>query len=86
MDWTLNPLAWFPSHTLRRCQTLSAGVPLRLTHARGRRIVCRQGCVWVTAAGWPEDIFLSAGDRWTIPGNGLVLVEAEGSAMVDVGC
>jgi hypothetical protein len=49
-------------------------------------VACERGCVWITAPGEPDDIFLHAGQRWTIPANGLVLVEAEGSAVVRLDC
>lgn len=65
---------------------LTPGRPLRLTWARGRRISCERGCVWITAPGVTSDIFLHAGEHWTIPANGLILVEAEGNAVVTLGC
>jgi len=65
---------------------LLPGRPLRLTRARGRQVACERGCVWITAPGSIDDVFLHAGQRWTIPADGLVLVEAEGSAVVRLGC
>jgi hypothetical protein len=65
---------------------LVSGRPLRLTWSRGRQVACERGCVWITAPGEASDIFLHAGQRWTIPANGLVLVEAEGSAVVTLDC
>lgn len=56
--------------------------PLRLTRARGRRLLCTSGCAWITAPGVVEDIYLRPGDTWQIPSRGLVLVEAVGSATV----
>ena len=84
MDWTLDFL--LPRRTHREALTLDPGDPLRLTRARGREIACESGCVWITAPGEPGDIFLHAGQRWTVPVNGLVLVEAEGSARVSLRC
>lgn len=84
MDWTFGALMF---RRLRQDRvTLAPGRPLRLTWARGRRISCERGCVWVTAPGVASDIFLYAGQQWTIPTQGLVLVEAEGSAVVTLGC
>jgi hypothetical protein len=84
MDWTLVSLI-FPR--LRQDPvTLAPGRPLRLRWARGRRVACDRGCVWITAPGETNDIFLHAGQHWTIPANGLVLVEAEGSAVVTLDC
>lgn len=65
---------------------LVSGQLLRLRWTRGQRVTCERGCVWITAPGEANDIFLQAGQRWTIPANGLVLVEAEGSAVVTLGC
>lgn len=56
--------------------------PLRLAGALGRRLVCVAGCVWVTAPGVREDIFLYPGDAWRIASDGKVLIEAFGSATV----
>jgi len=84
MDWTLASLF----HCRPRSETLAltGGRPLRLTRARGRQVACEGGCVWITAPGEPGDIFLHSGQRWTIPVDGLVLVEAEGSAVVRLDC
>jgi hypothetical protein len=84
MDWTLGLL--IPRRTRIEPLALQPGQPLRLGRARGRRVVCERGCVWITAPGEPDDIFLHAGQHWTIPANGLVLVEAEGSAVVRLDC
>ncbi len=56
--------------------------PLRLTRARGQRVLCTSGCAWITAPGVVEDIYLRPGETWPIPGRGLMLVEAVGSATV----
>lgn len=59
---------------------LRENFPLRLSDARGRRILCTSGCVWITAPGLFEDIFLHKGDAWEVPGNDMVLIEAVGGA------
>jgi hypothetical protein len=59
--------------------------PLRLAGARGRRILCTAGCAWITAPGVADDIFLHGGEAWVVAGDGLVLVEAVGSAAVAIG-
>lgn len=53
--------------------------PLRLRRARGLRVRCTAGCLWITAVGMREDIFLSAGDSWTLDSHRLVLVESLGA-------
>ena len=58
--------------------------PLRLAHAQGRRIACTAGCAWITAPGVRDDIYLNAGEAWEVGCDGLVLVEAVGSATVAV--
>ena len=84
MDWTLGLLIQLRPKP--DSVPLAPGRPLRLRHARGRRVFCERGCVWITAPGVASDIFLHAGQRWTIPANGLVLIEAEGSALVTLDC
>lgn len=58
--------------------------PLRLAGVRGRRILCTEGCAWVTAPGLAIDLFLKAGEEWLIDTDGLVLVEAIGRAAVAI--
>jgi hypothetical protein len=84
MDWTIGSLL----HSRPRANSvaLAPGRPLRLKRARGRQLACERGCVWITAPGETSDIFLQAGQHWTISANGLVLVEAEGSAVVRLDC
>jgi hypothetical protein len=84
MDWTLISLIQFRPR--QATVALAPGRPLRLRRSRGRRVACERGCVWITAPGEASDIFLHAGQHWTIPANGLVLVEAEGSAVVTLDC
>lgn len=59
--------------------------PLRLAGAHGRRLVCTAGCAWITAPGMIDDLFLRRGDAWEVASDGLVLVEAVGSARVALG-
>jgi hypothetical protein len=61
---------------------LKSDVPVRLKHARGTTIRCTTGHVWLTAAGEPTDIFLSAGQYHTLASNRLVLVEALGKGCI----
>jgi hypothetical protein len=84
MDWTLGTL--FHAAPPRHQETLVQGYPLRLARARGRRVTCERGCVWITAPGQLDDVFLYPGQTWIVPANGLVLVEAEANAVVTLGC
>lgn len=52
--------------------------PLSLRSAKGLHITCTAGTLWITITGKPEDIFLTAGDNYQLPGNGLAIVESIG--------
>jgi hypothetical protein len=56
--------------------------PLRLDGLGGRTIRCTSGCVWITAPGVADDIFLRLGESWQVPHRGRVLVEAVGHAEI----
>lgn len=55
---------------------LFANRPLRLNKALGLCIVCTSGTIWITIEGESGDIFLRAGERYTLNSNCLALVEA----------
>ncbi len=61
---------------------LGHNAPIRLPGARGVRVTCSAGLVWLTVAGEAGDIFLRSGDSHVIRGRGLALLEAIGSAQV----
>lgn len=61
---------------------LTTNRPLPLLKARGIRVHCVEGVVWMTVAGVPGDFVLRAGESYCIPGKGLVLIEALPSARV----
>lgn len=61
---------------------LAHNAPIRLPAARGVRIRCTAGVVWLTVAGQAGDIFLMSGDSHVVHGRGLVLLEAIGSGQV----
>ncbi|CDG82086.1 DUF2917 domain-containing protein [Janthinobacterium agaricidamnosum] len=56
--------------------------PLRLEKAHQGVIECLSGKVWLTAYGQASDILLRPGSRYTIPNQGLILVEAIGSGRI----
>lgn len=64
---------------------LAENAPIRLRRARGLKITCTVGCVWVTVAGEALDIFLHTGESHVVAGNGLVLLEAVGCGSVHLG-
>ncbi|WP_176461162.1 DUF2917 domain-containing protein [Janthinobacterium sp. PC23-8] len=63
---------------------LHSNMPLRLEHAGAGVIECIEGRAWVTAYAEFADTVLQAGQRYTIPNHGLVLVEAVGSGRIRV--
>ena len=50
--------------------------PLRLDAARHAELRVKTGTVWITASGAAGDLFLAAGERYRVPQEGVVLVEA----------
>ena len=49
--------------------------PLAIRGARGLRIECTAGKVWLTIHGQPGDFYLAAGEGLRLASNGLALVE-----------
>ena len=68
----------------RRAIHLLANHPLRLDRARGVGIVCRSGNIWVTVAGQADDIFLGAGQHYSLNSNRLALVEAIDGGIIEL--
>jgi hypothetical protein len=63
---------------------LAENHPLRFSKARGRRVECLSGIVWITAYNETQDTMLSPGQAFVIPNNGLTLIEAIGHCSVRV--
>lgn len=63
---------------------LHSNRPLRLEHACAGVIECLEGRAWITAYAQFDDTVLQAGQRYTIPNDGLGLVEAVGSGRIRV--
>jgi len=53
---------------------LNANEFLRLTRARGTTVEVLDGSVWITEAGRERDAIVSPGMRYSVSGNGLVVV------------
>lgn len=53
--------------------------PLSLRSARGLRIICTSGTLWITTTGESGDIFLAAGEAHRVHSNGLTIIESIGS-------
>ncbi len=56
--------------------------PVRLRRARGVRVACTAGQVWLTVAGEAGDILLRAGQSHVIAADGLALLEGLGGGHV----
>jgi hypothetical protein len=50
--------------------------PLRFSKAKGRRVQCLSGMVWITVYNELPDYMLMPGEVFAIPNNGLCVVEA----------
>ncbi len=50
--------------------------PLRLDAARHAELCVESGIVWITSDLAAGDLFLAAGERYRVPQDGMVLVEA----------
>ena len=56
--------------------------PVRLTGARGLRVTCTAGIVWITQTGVAEDIFLHSGQSYRVCKNALTLIESVGGGSI----
>lgn len=57
---------------------LQENQPIRLLDACGIQIICTSGTIWITVTGLADDIFLTAGQCYTVCQNQLTLVESIG--------
>jgi hypothetical protein len=64
--------------------SLGAGELLRLPEPRGLEVTCEAGHLWITEEAQPCDVWLAAGQRVRLVGDGLALVEAKGDARFTV--
>ena len=63
---------------------LPAGELLRLENPRGLRVTCEAGHLWITEESLPEDVWLAAGQRVSLVGEGLAVLEAKGDARLRI--
>lgn len=61
---------------------LADNQPLSLRDARGVRVVCTTGILWLTVEGEAGDVFLHVGQSHRIISNGLALVESIGGGRI----
>ncbi len=64
--------------------TLQADQYLKLKGARGTRLTCRDGMLWITQEGVLRDDFLAPGCALTIATDGVVLVEAMSASSLHI--
>ncbi len=57
-------------------QVLQKSEVMALPRPAQRRIVCTEGCVWLTHDGWPEDIVLEVGESHLCTKSSRLLVYA----------
>jgi hypothetical protein len=58
---------------------MQRGSMLRIKDARGALLQIRQGAVWLTQEGDPEDRYLGAGAHFRLDRDGIALVQALGA-------
>jgi hypothetical protein len=64
---------------------LAAGEVLRVESPRGLEVRCEAGHLWITEEAQPDDVWLAAGQRVRLIGDGLALLEAKGAARLRIG-
>jgi hypothetical protein len=63
---------------------LASGQVLRIAQPRGLEVACESGHLWITEEGMPEDVWLAAGQRVRLVGDGLAVLEAKGDVRLRV--
>jgi hypothetical protein len=59
---------------------LPAGALLKLQAPRGMQVTVEAGHLWITEEDQPDDVWLAAGQRVQLVGDGLAVIEAKGDA------
>jgi len=63
---------------------LAAGEVLRIAAPRGLEVACESGHLWITEEGMPDDVWLAAGQRVRLVGDGIAVLEAKGDVRLRV--
>lgn len=63
---------------------LAPGELLRLEGPRGLNVTCEAGHLWITEESQPDDVWLAAGQRVALVGEGLAVLEAKGAARLRI--
>lgn len=65
--------------------TLPAAATMKLAGATGLRVEAREGRLWLTEEGCPDDVFLTPGQWYRVRSGGRVVIEAEGDSVLALG-
>lgn len=57
---------------------------MRIATPRGLEVACEAGHLWITEEGQPDDVWLAAGQRVCLVGEGLAVLEAKGDARLRI--
>jgi hypothetical protein len=63
---------------------LRAGEVLRLPSPRGLEVACDAGHLWITEEAQADDVWLAAGQRVRLVGEGLAVLEAKGETRLRI--
>ena len=63
---------------------LASGEVLRIAAPRGLEVACEAGHLWITEEDQPDDVWLAAGQRVRLVGDGLAVLEAKGNARLRI--
>lgn len=63
---------------------LPRGGTLRLTAARGAQVRAISGRLWLTEENLPDDIFIGAGQHYTLRTDALTIVEADHPSVLEL--
>ena len=63
---------------------LQAGGLIKLQAPRGLQVTCVSGHLWITEEAQVEDVWLAAGQRVRLVGEGLAVLEAKGDARLRI--
>lgn len=63
---------------------LSAGELIKLEAPRGLQVTCESGHLWITEEAQADDVWLAAGQRVWLVGDGLAVLEAKGDARLRI--
>ncbi|MDP3539636.1 MAG: DUF2917 domain-containing protein [Azonexus sp.] len=61
---------------------LSNNNPICLRQARGMRVICTAGTIWITVTGEAGDTFLEADQAHELRSNGLAIIESIGDGRI----